>query len=314
MEAEAQRTVKGIRLKGHPKPFFVSYLTHNYDGVDVWGRYGSVFRTGPIRERCIYADVRVGSYRFDQTIDGSLATEMDDRESYNWLDAPDDLDPAALRYALWRLTQLKYGEALQDYYEKKKVLVEQHLRQDVPSFSKEKPLVSIEPLRRKGFDMAATEDFVRRASKRFRKHRHVEDPYVHMRSVAHTRLFVSSEGTRVVSQDIYHELLVQGWIHTPNGVRLNSLRTFYGRRDRDVPSLETVEAAIDEISVDLKAQVKAKPMEPYAAPRCSPGSPPASYSTRRSVTVWKASASSPATKGIPSPEKSASGSCPKAST
>lgn len=266
MAAEIRRTMKGIRLPGHPRPFFLSYLLHAVDGVDVWGRYGSVFRSGPVRERSLFADVRVGSYRLDQSVDGCLQTEMGDRESYNWLDAPDDLDPAALRYSLWRLTQQKYGEALQDYYDKKKVLVEQHLRRDVPSFSKEPPLQLRERLRRRGFDLGEAESFVRRTSRAFRRHRHVEDPYVHVRSLLHTRLFASSEGARVMTQDLYHEVIVQGWMLADDGVRLNAIRTFYGRRDRDFPSEAEVLGAIDDIARDLKDQARSQPMEPYAGP------------------------------------------------
>lgn len=273
MEAELRRTMKGMRLKGHARPFFVSYLTHVDDGLDVWGRYGSIFEATRIRNTDLYVDVRVGTYRLDQTVDGSLQAQMEDRESYNWLSGPDDLDPEALRYSFWRLTQLKYGEALRDYYDKRKILIDERLRGDVPSFSREQPFVLSEPLRRRGFDREQYEQFVARASRRFRRHRHVDDPYVQLRSMLHTRLLVSSEGTRVITQDQFHEVVVTGWTLSPDGVRLRSMKCFYGRSDKDLPTLATVEGAVDEVADDLIQQAKARPMEPYAGPALLSGVP-----------------------------------------
>ena len=50
MENELRRSMKGLHAKGHPKPFFMSYLLHWTRGLDVWGRYGAVF-TGHDRDR-----------------------------------------------------------------------------------------------------------------------------------------------------------------------------------------------------------------------------------------------------------------------
>ena len=41
--------------------------------------------------------------------------------------AEDGFHPGPAGYALWRLTQHKYDESLQEYYEKKKILVGQQL-------------------------------------------------------------------------------------------------------------------------------------------------------------------------------------------
>ena len=45
MEQELKRQEKGLRQPGEPPPFFLSYLMHAKEGLSVWGRYGSVFRS-----------------------------------------------------------------------------------------------------------------------------------------------------------------------------------------------------------------------------------------------------------------------------
>ena len=65
MAQELRRSMKGMHLKGHPRPFFMSYLLHHTQGLDIWGRYGAVFNTEPIRGCDLYSEVRVGTYRMD---------------------------------------------------------------------------------------------------------------------------------------------------------------------------------------------------------------------------------------------------------
>ncbi len=129
MAKELARAMRGAQMPGHPKPFFMSYLLHARRGLSVWGRYGAVFRTEPLCDTDLYAEVRVGSRRFDNTVDGGLTADLAQSSSYSWTEGPQELDPAALRYAFWKLTQHKHEEALQHYYEKKKILVEQRFRQ-----------------------------------------------------------------------------------------------------------------------------------------------------------------------------------------
>lgn len=267
MRQELARTMRGVGLKGHKRPFFASYLLHFSEGLDVWGRYGSVFLSAPHKEASLYCDVRVGSRRIDQIVDGGLrGRNPEDRESFQWLVGPQDLDPAALRYSFWRLTQLRYAEALQDFYDKQKVLVEHDLTRSSSRFSKEPRLVRIERVADFRVREADYRDFVKRTSKRFRDHRGVEDPYVQIRSTSKTRIFANSEGTQFITQDRFDEVLAIGWKLTKDGSRVHSYRAFHGRKSGELPSEAEVRAGIDWIAQDLEAQASAPPMEPYAGP------------------------------------------------
>lgn len=266
MEQELRRSMKGLHLSGHPRPFYMSYLLHHTDGLDVWGRYGALFNSEPIKSCDLYTEVRVGSYRLDQTVDGSLHADMGDRESFNWLVGPQDLDGEAVRYAFWKLTQLKYWEALQDFYDKKKILVEQRLKRDAPSFSKEKQLTHNGPVEPLKISQKRWEDFVRRSSGLFKGYKNLVDPYVRIRGASRVRVFVNSEGSRFVCQEKYFEAIVNAWILTEDGVYLNSSRNFHCRSQDELPNQAQVEEAIDDIAKDLASLAKAKPMEPYAGP------------------------------------------------
>ncbi|MBI4879758.1 MAG: TldD/PmbA family protein [Planctomycetes bacterium] len=266
MEREIARSMKSLRMKGHPRPYYISQSLRFCEHLDVWGRYGAIFNSETSRQSQIYAEVRVGSYRLDQTVDGSLTNDLSERESYHWLYGPQDLDPDALRYAFWRLTQLKYGEALQEYYDKKKILVEQHLRAQAPSFSREPRVVMNGRVRAVRPSKRRCEEFVRRTSDLFRAHRDIEDPYVHARGTVWTRVFVNSEGTKFITQDEYHDVMVSAWLLTREGERLESTRAFHSRGEQELPRMREVRAAIDEIARDLRALARAPRLEPYAGP------------------------------------------------
>ena len=266
MEQELARQVRGLRQPGEPPPFFLSYLVHAKEGLSVWGRYGSVFRSEPHRDSDLYAEVRVGSHRLDNMIDGGIHSDLTQRQSANWVDGPEDLDPDVLRYALWRLTQHKYDEALQEYYEKKKILVEQHLPQRGKSFSVEPKLTHYDDLRPVVFPKRRWEAFVRDTSALFRGYRFMLDPYVQIRGLNKVRIYVNSEGTRFICQDTYYEVSMQAWLLGPDGVHLESTRTFYGRDPEALPSRKQVAQAVEAMSRELKELAAAKPLEPYAGP------------------------------------------------
>lgn len=258
--------MKGLHLASHPKPFFMSYLLRWTKGLDVWGRYGAVFNTEPIASCDLYSEIRVGSYRLDQTVDGSLTTDLSERESYGWLVGPTDLDPDAVRYAFWKSTQLKYWEALHDYYDKKKILVEQRIHKEAPSFSHEEPVRldrEIEPTK---FPQKRWEDFVVRASGLFKKYKNLLDPYVRIRGATRCRIFVNSEGTKYIAQENFYEVIINAWCLTEEGVYLNSARYFHARSPSDLPKMAVIEETIDEINRDLASLTKAPPMDPYAGP------------------------------------------------
>jgi predicted Zn-dependent protease len=266
MQQELTRQKKGLKQPGEPTPFFLSYLLHAKEGLTVWGRYGSVFRSEPQRDADLYAEVRVGSHRFDNSIDGGIASDLAQRQSFNWIEGPEDLDPDALRYALWKLTQHKYDEALQEYYEKKKILVEQQLPRRGKAFSNEPPLTHYDRVQPVVFPKARWERFVRESSGIFRDYRFILDPYVQIRGVNKVRIFVSSEGTRFICQDTYYEASLQGWLLGPDGVHLESTRAFYGRDPNALPSRAKMVETIASMARELKELAIAKPLDPYAGP------------------------------------------------
>ncbi len=266
MELELARSMKGLRIKGHPKPCYMSYLLRVREGYSVWGRYGSVFYSCPMDASTLHADLRVGSYRTDQTVDGRIGDEKESPAWHGWADGPEDLDPFILRYCFWRLTQSRHREALQDYYDKKAIALEERLIAEAPSLRKmnsKSRECSVGKLRG---NLAEASDFVRRMSALFLKYPRIDDPYVQFKEILQTRLVVNSEGTRSIAQERFLQVKLYGGMLAPDGVRQISEQFFYVRNFDELPSEEELTEVIDFINRDLRELIAAEPMEPYAGP------------------------------------------------
>ena len=266
MRRELERSTRKLCLDGNPRPYFISYLLKAADGLNIWGRYGSVFHEEDYLSNSLYAEVRVGSHDFDQMVDGGLSSNLADRDSFDWLEGPHDFDPDATRYALWKLTQLKYEEALQDYYEKKKILVEQHLKQEGPSFSQEARIRYKTAVERVRFPKKRWQDYVRDCSETFKRQRSVIDPFVRIRGLNQLRIFVNSEGSSFICQEKFFEVQIKAWRLAKDGTWLSAARYFYGRALAELPNLSKSKQAVEEIVAELALLDRAKPMEPYAGP------------------------------------------------
>ena len=139
LRQEIRRSMPALRLPDHPRPFFISHLVKVNRTVEIWGKYGSIFQSRNDVRTSLYTEVRVGSHRSDQTLDGGLDIDLSQKHSYEWTEGPVELEPDALRYAIWRLTQFKYEEALEQYFDKRKLGVQQRLDGRSSGFTREPP-------------------------------------------------------------------------------------------------------------------------------------------------------------------------------
>src|ERR1700681_2984198 len=67
MAEELERAHKSLQLRGHEAPYFISYAVRGIDLQEVGAKYGAVFLDHARHDRRLQADVRVGSYDFDNT-------------------------------------------------------------------------------------------------------------------------------------------------------------------------------------------------------------------------------------------------------
>jgi len=266
MEREMKRSLEGLRVPGSPRPYHLMYSLRRTEAVDLKAAYGSMVRNRSYDRSALYVDVRVGNHRFDNVVDGGLHDEATERESADWLDAPDDLDPEALQVALWKLTQLRFDEALEDYLDHRKAMVSEFLRDEVEAFSRERPIHHIEDLTEVPFPVQAWAATLRELSRGFTQHPWIFDPALNLRAERIQRWLVNSEGTRVLTEDLFVEVYVGGWVLTEDGAYVEASRTLYARSVDRVPTADALRAAADEIVAELRELENAESPASFIGP------------------------------------------------
>jgi TldD protein len=252
MSAEIQRSREGLRVPGSPRPYYLSYALRRRRELLLEAAHGSLLRKRNREQGSLSVDVRVGSHEFDNVLDGGLDGDAHDRESAEWLAAPDDLDPMALRYALWKLTQIRFDEALEDYYDHRKALVSEFLRDEVASFTRERALVHVEELDHTELPIERWATELVALSQVFLAHPEVHDPAVTIRGDRLHRWFVDSDGTRVRTSELWLEFEVRGWILSDDGVYVEASRRVPGRSVAELPDAAGMRAALDQVLAELE--------------------------------------------------------------
>ncbi len=269
MATELGRNQKQLQLKGHESPYFVSYQLKDYEQAVISARYGAIFTDDTSRDRRLSVDVRVGSYQFDS----SVPEEMDFLVStkgtsyYARPDGPIDDSSVALRTSLWLLTDERYKSALAQFLKKKGedvYTVEDPKRP--PSFSQEKPNSYVQEPVAFSFDREKWRRVARDLSARFNVHPEIFDSDVRITADKVTRLFVSSEGSRIVTEETLYGLHVTAVTRAEDGQLLDNSRNYYSPTEAGLPDEKKLMEATEKVIAELLELRKAPAIDPYTGP------------------------------------------------
>ena len=268
MAEELERAHKSLQLRGHEAPYFLSYAVRGMDTQELGAKYGAVFIDRHRRDKRLQVDVRVGSYLFDNTGTPEMFEFEGSDSGYSaGREAPLDDDPAALRNALWLLTDETYKKALSAFLKKKgKQVYRPDDPETPPSFSREESQVAVDPPLPFAFDRAGWVRELREQTERLGAHPELFDSHVRVSVDHEEREFASTEGTRLVTERVIYALHVQAWARAPDGMLLENSRDFYGAKDSELPRGEELARRIDVMVAELLALRQAPVLDPYTGP------------------------------------------------
>jgi TldD protein len=269
MRAELSRSMERLKLQSYEAPYFVSYGVRETTTHTLGGRYGALFQDDLRRSRALAADVRVGSYEFDSSAPEDPMA-MFSAEGPSWFapkEAPLDADPAALRNALWLLTDEKYKESLSSYLKKKgRDVYRQDEPERAPSFSREAAQRHVDAPTAFPFDRERWKRTVRDATALFRAHPKVFDSEIRVTAEKQVRWLASSEGSALVTESVIYGVHVQAVARATDGQLLENGRDFYARAEGELPSPEKLREAIGAVIAELEALREAPAIDPYTGP------------------------------------------------
>ena len=218
--------------------------------------------------RCLDVDVRVGSPRLDNT------HEFKGRDS--WMDYGQrprarlvlEDDPAALRAGLWQQTDAAYKAALERFTKVETNRAVTAKEEDSsPDFSEaaapERFYAAAAPPR---LDRELWRAKVKKYSAYFKGRPFVYESGAGLEVERVGRRMVSSEGTRILTGNVYLRLSFRIASRTPDGMDVYRFKSYDGDRFSDLPSDETVFRDMDRAIAELQALRAAPLIEPFAGP------------------------------------------------
>jgi predicted Zn-dependent protease len=269
MIAEVDRSHASLTLKENPAPYFVSAQVKDYLHQEVGARFGALVSDATERERKLFADVCVGSYQFDSSMGDELdfSFSLKGTSFFAPKQGPLEDDPNALRTALWLVIDEKYKSALFNYLKKKG---EDVYTVDVPgrppSFSKQEREVFIGPRAPFAFSRDRWVSLSKSLSRRLAGEKGVFDSEVRVSGDKVLRLFASSEGTRIVTEETLFSVRVSATTRADDGQLLESSRDWYAPREELLPADEKIVSDTNQMMADLLALRAAPVIDPYTGP------------------------------------------------
>jgi predicted Zn-dependent protease len=198
MLEELERSRTQLHFEDWQHPFFIQYRLDDMESFEAEASYGALTRERVDHRRIVRVTVRVGDYKTDSS---ALRGERGDGSLQ--IAAVED-DPVALRSALWSATDTAYKSAIRDFTQKSVMLKSFQTVPEADDFSREQPVVTLEPVLHPEIDREEWKHRIIEASglyrtdadaKKFAQETQYSSSDIHARVV--NRYLVNTEGTVV---------------------------------------------------------------------------------------------------------------------
>ncbi len=270
MTAELDRSAQRLVLDDYDPPYFIAYRLTDIKSIDIRSSYGALESSGGNSYRGVSVEVRVGSYKSDNTTDDEgFYYDPRDTDSYHYSRAyaPIDDDPDALRHELWLLTDYNYKRALEDYIGKRGRSVQKVEEEDKPDdFSPVDPVQYVEPLDSLTINKKRWEGILRAISARFKPESLIYESSADFKAIANTRYLVTTEGTKLRTVDFNYSVALSANARAEDGMPISLERVFKAHTFDKMPDSTTLATVADTLINMVLALRDAPVMEPYTGP------------------------------------------------
>lgn len=267
---ELRRSKEHLKMPGEEGPYFIRYLIRDYDETEISSRYGALADDSRDQARHAAVEVRVGSYKFDNTADDATGKLFDFDDVERW-DPPHqsslDNNIEALRGTLWLLTDAQYKQALSTLHKKRGARVTKMVEDEsITSFSHEKPVRAVDPPLSVSLDREAWKARTRRLSGLFQGFPEIFESQVKLTVSHQVRTLLTSEGTELINERLIYGVHLSATGRATDGLLIEHAKSYYGGHESELPSEADLVKAVDEMGRQLRALRAASMMDPYNGP------------------------------------------------
>jgi TldD protein len=267
LKKDARRALR-MHVQGFPRPYFCSLLLRDSEWFNTWAASGSTYRRRSDRTRNAYCDIRVGSYRYDQTTNGGLRDNDDERESVSHVTVPiDDRSYDGLRLAVWRLTEAKFREALSDFSDKESNRISRvDPNRRLASFQKLKPQRYVSFTRPERVDEEYWTKFCKNMSAWLSELPYVSSSWIEFDAEQMTKILVNTEGSVIVQHQRVFSLSAMIGKLTNEGSTIERELVVNCASQDELPDIRTFKKLIREKHSQLLKLLRARTIHSFSGP------------------------------------------------
>ncbi len=265
MRDELQRSKQLAVVAGKDAPYFFSYSLTDAETLRISAANGAVVNVAHSRFRSPDAEVRVGSYDFDNTGHIYSGIYSGSRYDGNW---PLDDDYASFRTELWLSTDRAFKTAVESMARKRASLNNSAASsaEPLPDFSKVAPVVSIGKVSRPKVDEEAWTGRAARLAAVFNNYKDVLSSGMELQLITGPTTLMNSEGTAVRYNDHMFWLYAKAEGQAPDGMLMHDAVSIQSL-DLDKFATEAdMRKALAEVGENVRALVTAPAAESYSGP------------------------------------------------
>ncbi len=265
MRDELQRSKQLAVVAGQDAPYFFSYSLTDAETLRISAANGAVVNVAHSRFRSPDAQVRVGSYDFDDTGHIYSGIYSGSRYDGNW---PLDDDYASFRTELWLSTDRAFKTAVESMARKRASLNNSAASsaEPLPDFSKVAPVVSIGKVSRPKVDEEAWTGRAARLAAVFNNYKDVLSSGMELQLITGPTTLMNSEGTAVRYNDHMYWLYAKAEGQAPDGMLMHDAVSIQSLELDKFASEADMRKSLAEVGENVRALVTAPAAESYSGP------------------------------------------------
>ena len=261
---ELQRSNERLALPGQERPYFIEYRLLDLDERIISAQFGALLATTTTRNRFMSVDVRVGDYKLDSSNFLSAEGFRGFLGSTGTVGIDRDYD--SLRQDVWLATDQAYKQALDSFSNKHAALRALANAPTVDDFSKEPPVVLVEPRVEPDWTSRNWEAEARTVSAVLRNYPELYNSRVTYHLIYATTYLVTTEGTQIRTSRSLAAIEASLGTQADDGTPLHNFLTVYVNRPAQLPSAEAVRQQLDARGRELAALRAAPAVKDYDGP------------------------------------------------
>jgi hypothetical protein len=263
MREEIERS-RALRVVSLEQPYFIEYALHDGRSVSISATLGALISRRRSEYRLPRIQVRVGSYKFDNT--NYAGPGAGGATRYDVDRFPLDDSYPVLRRHLWLATDQAYKAALESLARKRAILKNVTLTDPLPDFSPAEPLVLVQDARPEALDEDLWAGRMRGLSAVFAAFPRVYSSIVDFEAGQSAVYLVNSEGAQVRIPEKMMMVRVRASAQAPDGMVVRDAAVFHSLELGRLPSDLELERAARQVAENLTALTEAPVGEEYTGP------------------------------------------------